>query len=99
MRTSFVAPGTITKPVIPDAYKGTMTDFVLSAILAMHGEQKLDPRKAAEAVVEEVLGPCGTPPVLRLPLGKESLEGMRGIARRLVGNADVCEAVALGADF
>ncbi|TVY51275.1 putative oxidoreductase YusZ [Lachnellula cervina] len=99
MRTSFVAPETITKPVLPDAYKGTMTDFVLSAILAMHGEQKLDPRKAAEAVVEEVLRPCGTPPVLRLPLGKESLEGMRGKAGRLVGNADVCEAVALGADF
>ncbi|KAG0646596.1 Oxidoreductase claN, partial [Hyphodiscus hymeniophilus] len=61
MRTSFLDPDTIEAPLIPKAYKGTTADFVLSAILSMHGKQDLDPKKAAEAIVKEVLFPCSDP--------------------------------------
>jgi len=99
MRTRFVSPSTVSKPVLPEAYKGTVTDVVLKAILSMHGNQDLDPRKAAEAIVEEVVNPGAEPLVLRLPLGKESYAGMRKMAEKLGRNADACEGVALGADF
>jgi len=99
MRTSFVNPKTIQKPFIPEAYKGTAADFVLTAILQMHGKQNLDPKRSAEAIVKEVINPCSNPPLLRLPLGRESHEGMKKTAEKLAINADACEKIALGADF
>lgn len=99
MRTSFVDPKTTGRPVLPEAYKGTPTDFILTAVLSMHGKQNLDPKRAAEAIVKEVLNPCSEPPLLRLPLGKESHEGMKKTAENLVRNADACENIALAADF
>jgi hypothetical protein len=99
MRTSFLDPKTIEKPVIPEAYKGTAADFALTALLSMHGKQNLDPKRSAEAIVKEVLNPCSKPPLLRLPLGKESPEGMKKTAGKLAKNADACETIALGPDF
>ena len=99
MRTSFLDSKTIERPVIPEAYKGTAADFVLTAILSMDGKQNLDPKKSAEAIVKEVLNPCLKPPILRLPLGKESYEGMKKTAEKLARNADACEIIALEADF
>lgn len=72
---------------------------MLTAILSMHGKQHLDPKRSAEAIVKEVLNPCSEPPLLRLPLGKESHAGMKTTAERLAANADACETIALGLDF
>jgi hypothetical protein len=99
MRTNLVNPETVAVPTIPKGYKGTMADYVLQALLASHGNQALDPRKTAQAIVKEVLHPSADPPLLRMPLGKESLEGMRGRARGLLETAEKFEKVALAADF
>lgn len=82
MATEFYNPANGRVPEIPATYKGTMADYVLQAILSPH-TKTLDTEKAAKAVVEEVLHPSSDPPVLRLPLGKESLESMKAKARVL----------------
>jgi NAD(P)-dependent dehydrogenase (short-subunit alcohol dehydrogenase family) len=42
MRTSTLEPATpAPKPIIPEAYKNTAADYVLSAILQMDGKQDL----------------------------------------------------------
>lgn len=99
MRTGFLDPSRVEAPDIPEIYKGTAADLVLTAILSMHGKQDLDPRKSAEAIVKEVLNPCTWPPLLRLPLGKESHEGMKNVAQKLAKNADESEGIALATDF
>jgi hypothetical protein len=99
MRTAFVDPDTVNKPIIPETYKGTPVDVVLAAILSAHGNQDLDPKKSAEAIIKEVLKPCSEPPVLRLPLGKESSREMKKMAEKLSKNADATEVIALDADF
>jgi hypothetical protein len=99
MRTRFIDPETLEKPVVPEAYKGTVTDFVLQALLSMHGTQDLDPKKAAEAIVEEVLRPCSEPPLLRLPLGRESHEKMKKMADKLIANAEGTRRLHLGRIF
>ena len=90
MATEFYNPANIRVPEIPVAYKGTMADFVLQAILSPH-TKTLDTEKTAKAIVEEVLHPSSDPPVLRLPLGKESLESMRAKARDLEKTAQMFE--------
>lgn len=99
MRTQLFNPETTHVPIIPEAYKGTMADYVLQGLLASHGNQALDPKRTAEAIVKEVLHPSADPPLLRMPLGKESLEGMKARARGLLDTAEAFEEVALAADF
>jgi hypothetical protein len=99
MGTNFFNPNNVRVPEIPEAYRATMADFVLQALLASHGKQDLDPIKTAEAIVKEVLEPSADPPLLRMPLGKESLGGMKSRAQTLSETATAFEKVALGADF
>lgn len=99
MRTKFIDPSSRDMPEIPAAYKGTMADHVLAALVSTHGKQDLDPRKAAEAIVKEVSEPSAQPPLLRMPLGKESLEDMKARAADFARTAQRFEKVALGADF
>lgn len=94
MATDFYNPANVRVPEIPATYKGTMADFVLQAILSPH-TKTLDTEKAAKAVVEEVLHPSSDPPVLRLPLGKESLESMKAKAGDLDKTAQMFEKKAL----
>jgi NAD(P)-dependent dehydrogenase (short-subunit alcohol dehydrogenase family) len=58
MRTSFISPANVATNLVPlsEAYKGTMVDHVTQAVIAMHGKQPTDPRKAAERIMEMVLG-------------------------------------------
>lgn len=51
MRTSFADPASHEAPVVPEDYKGTMADMVLTSLKGMHGNQNLYPVKAAEAIV------------------------------------------------
>ena len=77
MKTAFFDPKKLKMPTIPDAYKGTITDYVLQAIAKLDSTAAQDPSKTAEAIVKEVLQPSFDPPLLRMPLGKESLNGIR----------------------
>ncbi|MCJ1450564.1 hypothetical protein MMC28_000897 [Mycoblastus sanguinarius] len=99
MRTDFLDPQKITVPEIPEAYKGTMADHIMQMLTNGHGKQALDPKKSAEAILQEVIKSSAEPPLLRLPLGKESLEGMKAKAGDLESNATAFEKVALQADF
>ena len=99
MRTNLLDPRGLSMPEIPGAYKGTMADLVLQDIANSHGNQALDPKKSAEAIVQEILKPSAEPPLLRLPLGRESFGLMKTKAAELENNATAFEKVAPRADF
>lgn len=64
-------------PTIPDAHKGTITDYVLQAITTLNSTAAQDPSKIAELMVKEVSQPSSDPPLSRMTLGKEPLGGIR----------------------
>ena len=95
MRTSFMA--NIEFPTLPDAYKGTVAEYVMNAFASGEGFNQ-DPERTAEVIVEEVLKPSVDPPLLRMPLGKESLGKMKARGEEWKRVADASEEVALTAD-
>jgi len=109
MRTDFVEPEKVARSLepLPKAYEGTMADFVLKAIIGGHGAQSLDPEKAAEAVVEEVLKPSTVKDregkeigkLLRLQLGKECVVMMDAKLQKFTSEAEVEKERALACDF
>ena len=54
MRTNLLDPRRLSMPEIPRAYKRTMADLGLQGIANSHGNQALDPKKSAEAIVQEI---------------------------------------------
>ena len=96
MRTSFM--GNVEFPTLADAYKGTVAEYVVNALLSMEGLNQ-DPAKTAEAIVQEVPKPSADPPLLRMPLGKESVSKMKVRGEEWKRVADAREEVALIADF
>lgn len=105
MHTSFVDPRRInsgTLPELPQAYKGTMVDHVLTGLKGLHGNQTLDPKRVAAAVVKEVLKPTldkDGKPMLRMPLGKESLSKMKSRAEEYKKDVEVFKDISLQCDF
>lgn len=99
MKTAFFDPKKLKMPTIPEAYKGTITDYVLQGIAGLDGTAAQDPSKTAEAIVKEVLQPCSDPPLLRMPLGKESLGGIMKRVEEYSKIAEQVESVAVGCDF
>ncbi|KIX98622.1 uncharacterized protein Z520_05923 [Fonsecaea multimorphosa CBS 102226] len=99
MKTSFYDLKKMKMPPISDAYKGTVTEYVLQAIAGLNDGARQDPKKTAEAIVKEVLEPSSDSMTLRMPLGKESLGGMRKRAEQYVKIADGTEEVAVACDF
>ena len=99
MRTQFFDPKKLKMPTVPDAYKGTAVDYVSKVIANLGETAAQDPKKTAEAIVQEVLKPSANPPVLRLPLGKESIEGARKRVAELTKTADEFESIAAACDF
>ncbi|EXJ76497.1 uncharacterized protein A1O5_01005 [Cladophialophora psammophila CBS 110553] len=99
MKTSFYDPKKMNIVAISDVYKGTVTEFVLQAITGLHDGAPQDPKKTAEAIVKEVLKPSSDPMILRMPLGKESLGGMRKRAEEYTKIADSVEMIAAACDF
>lgn len=55
MRPSFISPANVATGLIrlSEAYKGTMAEHISQAVIAMHGKQPIDPRQAAEQMVED----------------------------------------------
>ncbi|EOO03028.1 putative short chain oxidoreductase protein [Phaeoacremonium minimum UCRPA7] len=103
MRTSLIDPA---KPelfaAMPETYKDTMVDHTLKGLSMLHGNQSLDPKRVAAAIVKEVLDPTLSKdgkPMLRMPLGKESIGGMRSRADEFKETAEVFETRALECDF
>ncbi|KAK5948617.1 hypothetical protein OHC33_010376 [Knufia fluminis] len=109
MRTSFVDPEKVSKGLrpLPDAYKGTMADYVLQAIVGSHGVQSIDPEAAAGVVVEEVLRPSVMKDgegkevgrVLRLQLGKDCVGSMHAKMGKLALEGGVVEEKALSCNY
>jgi len=105
MRTGFLDPAKAKAQTaeIGEAYRGTTAEMVLGYLTGQHGLQNLDPKKAAEAIVKEVLEGTGNGEgegkVLRLPLGAESFAGMMTKAKKLEENAGLVEQIAKRADF
>ncbi|KIW29761.1 uncharacterized protein PV07_05550 [Cladophialophora immunda] len=99
MKTSFYDLKKMGMPPIADAYKGTVTEYVLQAIAGLHDGAPQDPKKTAEAIVKEVLEPSSDPMISRMPLGKESSGGMRKRGQQYVEIADSMEKVAAACDF
>jgi hypothetical protein len=58
IRPSFISPANVATGLIclSEAYKGTMAEHISQAVIAMHGKQPIDPRQAAERMVEMVTG-------------------------------------------
>ncbi|KAH0841838.1 putative oxidoreductase [Fonsecaea pedrosoi] len=99
MRTKFFDQKKMKMPILADAYKGTPTEFVMQAIAGLDEGAPQDARRTAEAIVKEVLEPSSTPMALRMPLGMESLGGMRKRAEEYIKIADSMEKVAVACDF
>lgn len=55
MRPSFISPANVATGLIrlSEAYRGTMAEHISQAVIAMHGKQPIDPRQAAEQMVED----------------------------------------------
>jgi short-subunit dehydrogenase len=99
MKTAFFNPEKLKMPAIPEAYKGTVAEYALNMIKDMHQNAAQDPHKTAEAVVKEVLTPAYDPPISRLPLGKESIEGVRKRVAEGTKLAEQYEKIAAACDF
>lgn len=103
MHTSFLSPTKISSlPEIPDKYKGTMVERFLHAISGSQDFWTLDPKRVAAAIVKEVLEPTRDKegrPMLRMPLGKESLAKLKNRAEDYRSTAETFEKVALQCDF
>jgi short-subunit dehydrogenase len=99
MRTAFFDPKKLKMPALPEAYKGTVTEYVSHVLAELDGTAAQDPKKTAEAIVNEVLKPSSNPPLLRLPLGKESIAGVRKRVEEGTKTANQMESIAAACDF
>ena len=104
MRTSFIDPAKAsaqTSPC-PEDYYGTPAASILEHIHTVHGSQRLDPDKAARAIVQEVLNPTmvsGDKPLLRLTLGIECVEEMKARIAEFGTEWEAAKEQALACDF
>lgn len=100
-RSAFVAKSrkVNTEMDVPEAYKGTVADYVMQFLLNMEGKQEGDPDKTAQAILEEVLKPSADPPLLRLPLGKQCVQQFKAKAEQFRLTAEAREEVAVSTDF
>lgn len=108
MRTAFLDPNKIDSLVpFPDAYKGTMVDYVMQAIMQQHGAQNLDPERSAKEIVREVLEPTqvkdaegnATGFLMRLPLGAEAMGTLEKRVKILEKIAELVKSRALTCDY
>ena len=108
MRTAFVdeKKQEAVNFVVPEPYKGSMSEHVMGGLIGVNGTQATDPARAAKAILKEVTEPTmvkqedgSEKPLLRMPLGKESVEGMKARASNFLLEAKVFEERALACDF
>jgi NAD(P)-dependent dehydrogenase (short-subunit alcohol dehydrogenase family) len=66
---------------------------------AADGEQAGDPAKAARAIVEVASRPAGAELPLRLPLGSDAVEGIRGKLAHVAADVDGTESIARATAF
>jgi NAD(P)-dependent dehydrogenase (short-subunit alcohol dehydrogenase family) len=99
MRTKFVDADKVSNVHVPDAYKGTPAESVLSFITQRDGKQDIDPKRVANAIVQQVINSPSPDPPLRLPLGTECLEFLTSKASSLSKLAHASVSLAKDCDF
>jgi hypothetical protein len=82
-----------------------MVDYVTQAMIAMHGKQPTDPRKAAGRIVEMVMGTGVAGEIVgkragwsRIPIGKDSGEMMRERAKGFGEEVEILEPIWASCD-
>ena len=101
-RTNFLGKDAAVIRPMSSFYKGTTTEKTLDHLKTSHGNQPGDPVKAAEAIVDYVLGEGtakGPNGFLRLPLGSRAVETMQAKIESLKENLAGVKKTAIGADF
>jgi NAD(P)-dependent dehydrogenase (short-subunit alcohol dehydrogenase family) len=81
-----------------DAYASTV-GAIRSWAAATAGEQTGDPAKAARAIVEVASRPAISELPLRLPLGSDAVEGIRGKLTNVAADVDRTESIARATAF
>ena len=99
MGTAFFDPKKLKVPAIPEGYEGTAVEYAFKMFASLAQNAAQDPKKTAEAIVKEILEPSSDPPNLRMPLGKESVSGVRKRVEELSKMADHFESTAAACDF
>jgi NAD(P)-dependent dehydrogenase (short-subunit alcohol dehydrogenase family) len=82
-----------------EAYKGTMIEMFGQGLQNMHGGQEGDPVRFAKSIFEEVVSPSASPPITRMPLGKEAIRRLKARASQYAETATTRERVAVAVDF
>ncbi|MCY1023584.1 SDR family NAD(P)-dependent oxidoreductase [Pyxidicoccus sp. MSG2] len=95
-RTALFGPAFRTMPAM-DAYAATVGQM-RSWVTQMDGEQAGDPAKAARAIAEVVARPADELP-LRLPLGGDAVDQIRGKLAFIAADVDRTEAIARATAF
>ena len=88
--------------IISEAYKGTEADNAARTITAGHGRQAGDPVKAAQAIVEVVMGTgrgAELKDVFRLPLGKDAVSRAYVKMDSFSKDVEKCKSLAQWASF
>lgn len=93
-RTSLLGAGYRAMPAMP-AYEASVGPL-RAYTETQRGAQAGDPKKAAKAIVDAVAAGV---PTLRLPLGEDALQMIRGSLARVVADLDQNEAVARSTAF
>lgn len=108
MRTSFFDSKNLTNLVpIPEAYQGTMVDYVIQALMQQQGAERLDPVRSAREIVKEVLEPTEvrdgdgkvSGKLMRLPLGTQCIGVLEDKVKSMDREASLVKARALACDF
>lgn len=102
IRTEFANPGRVDFDKFQARmapFKDTFLEQVAGLLTQMHGTQAIDPERAAKAIVREVTAPSASPPLTRLPIGKEGTSKLKAKADLYKQIAESTESIAASADF
>jgi NAD(P)-dependent dehydrogenase (short-subunit alcohol dehydrogenase family) len=102
MQTAFAGPEKAGKQLVPlpDEYKGTPAEFVMKFVESEKGKDT-DPKKAARAIVNEVLEPTvvGGNKLVRLQLGSEVTGALKGAVDAFTAEGEAVGRKAAACDI
>lgn len=101
-RTNFLGASQPAAAGVSADYQGTVSDNALKAYVDKNGKQPGDPVKAAQRIVDVVLGrgmAYGKAHFLRLPLGSDCVQQLREKIADLTANVDAMEEIANSTGF
>lgn len=102
-RTNFLASMVVGENGVGDAYKGSVVDQVLQKFQSADGKQPGDPEKAAQRLIDVVVGQGEAGhlhgQVLRLALGKDAYDRIVAKTDRLRKDLEICQSITFGTDI